>query len=343
MNLDKHLLEQLLSNDSFIEWVRHPSPEENAYWQAWMKGDIKRQETVEEARSILLSLSFRKASLSTTEKSVLKERIATSIGDHEVQPISSPVSHSFFHVYLRYAAAIAVLTVFTYFLLSVFQDSYATVTTAYGETKSIILPDKSEVILNANSSLRYPRDWEKQEDREVWLEGEALFKVSKQEIIDENATAKKRKFVVHATQLKVEVLGTEFNVRNRKGQTEVTLKEGKVKLLRAVETAEEIVMQPGEHARLLADHKIAISKVKVKEFTTWTEKRWSFRDTPLEEVAKSITEYYGLEVEITEASLKERKFSGSPPKDDMAALLQMLSAIYQVPVRQEGNTIRMGH
>ncbi|MDF9799901.1 transmembrane sensor [Catalinimonas alkaloidigena] len=343
MNLDDSLLDQLLSDDAFVDWIRHPSPDLDSYWQAWMGTDVKRQEIVEEARSILLSLSFHKASLSGTEKRVLQARIAASIGEDDVQPVSSSASHSPALLYMRYAAAIVVLTVFTYFLLSVFQDTYNTVTTAYGETKSIILPDSSEVTLNANSLLRYPRDWEKQEDREVWLEGEALFKVSKQEIINEDASAKKRKFVVHATQLNVEVLGTEFNVRNRDGQTEVTLREGKIKLLSAVETAEEVVMRPGEHARLLANQKIAISKVKVDEYTTWTEQRWSFRDTPLEEVAKSITEYYGLEVEITEASLKDRKFSGSPPKDDMSALLQMLSAIYQVPVRQEGNTIRMGH
>lgn len=329
MNLDDSLLDQLLSDDAFVDWIRHPSPDLDSYWQAWMGTDVKRQEIVEEARSILLSLSFHKASLSGTEKRVLQARIAASIGEDDVQPVSSSASHSPALLYMRYAAAIVVLTVFTYFLLSVFQDTYTTVTTAYGETKSIILPDSSEVTLNANSLLRYPRDWEKQEDREVWLEGEALFKVSKQEIINEDASAKKRKFVVHATQLNVEVLGTEFNVRNRDGQTEVTLREGKIKLLSAVETAEEVVMRPGEHARLLANQKIAISKVKVDEYTTWTEQRWSFRDTPLEEVAKSITEYYGLEVEITEASLKDRKFSGSPPKDDMSALLQMLSAIDQ--------------
>ena len=67
--------------------------------------------------------------------------------------------------------------------------------TDYGETKTVTLPDGSRVILNAHSRLRFSDDWDEPLTREVWLEGEALFKVSK--VPHSYDTSQWVKFVVH--------------------------------------------------------------------------------------------------------------------------------------------------
>lgn len=115
--------------------------------------------------------------------------------------------------------------------------------TAYGKTERITLPDQSVVLLNANSVLSYNDKWTDNKTREVWLAGEAYFEVKKS---DARGNAK---FVVHTDQLSVEVLGTEFNVNNRRGKTQVVLNAGKVRLTSDTTLEKEIIMAPGERWR----------------------------------------------------------------------------------------------
>ena len=78
--------------------------------------------------------------------------------------------------------------------------------TTYGETKRILLPDSSTVLLNANSSISWSTQWKQVGKREVNLKGEAFFDVRKMNGMQ---------FVVQSGGMKVKVLGTVFNVRNR--------------------------------------------------------------------------------------------------------------------------------
>ena len=101
-------------------------------------------------------------------------------------------------------------------------QSTSTYVTRYGETQTILLPDSSTVLLNANSRLTLSTDWT--DTREVWLEGEAFFRVRKIKRITSPASAEHVKFIVRTDRLNVEVLGTEFNVRQRSEKTAVLLK-----------------------------------------------------------------------------------------------------------------------
>ncbi|KAG1657664.1 hypothetical protein GQR58_023330 [Nymphon striatum] len=118
-----------------------------------------------------------------------------------------------FKKFLRVAAAIAILLTGSYFFLNA---SNETVTTQYAENKEVILPDNSEVTLNADSELSFnKKDWAT--NRNLALEGEAFFKVAKGE-----------RFTVNTAGGTVAVLGTQFNVENRNGFFEVTCYEGLV-------------------------------------------------------------------------------------------------------------------
>ena len=77
------------------------------------------------------------------------------------------------------------------------------ISTAYGEQKRLVLPDSSEVWLNAGSTITYPKTFTK-ENRVVTLDGEAYFSVRKDDA---------KPFIVETSQLSVKVLGTKFNVK----------------------------------------------------------------------------------------------------------------------------------
>lgn len=155
--------------------------------------------------------------------------ILENILRHEASPNKKSLTlRSWSWVYRVAAAFIGILLVAAVSFLYLREETIR-YETAYGQLRVIVLPDSSRVTLNGNSTLRYQADWEALpigNTREVWLEGEGFFEVT-EVVLSAQSMAK---FVVHTPQLDVEVVGTKFNVTNRRHQTQVVLSSGQVKL-----------------------------------------------------------------------------------------------------------------
>src|SRR5206468_2094273 len=115
-----------------------------------------------------------------------------------------------------------------------------TLNSGYGAISLYQLPDGSHVTLNANSKITIKKTWEENTDREVWLQGEAFFRVQK--------TQNKNKFIVHANGMDIIVTGTQFNVISRDDESSVLLTEGSVTLRTA--NGKEIKMKPGDFVKV---------------------------------------------------------------------------------------------
>src|SRR5699024_2837118 len=125
---------------------------------------------------------------------------------------------------------------------------YNTITTPKGGQYKIILADGSKVWLNAASSMRFPVVFSG-EKRAVYIKGEAYFEIAKNE---------KKPFEVFVNdKIKVEVLGTHFNVRAYKKASAIktTLLEGKVKVINSGFAGngneQEVVLKPGQAASVV--------------------------------------------------------------------------------------------
>jgi len=161
--------------------------------------------------------------------------------------------------------------------------------TGPNEMKRILLPDSSMVILNANSSLEYSPDLATAENREVRLEGNAFFNIKK--------SAGMRRFVVHARSLAITVLGTELNVNARTAATAVSLISGKVKVTVDSNSQEPVYLLPGYTASFDTLRKSLISNPSnTSLYSAWTDGKWNFRHTSMEEIGQLIEEYYGSQV-----------------------------------------------
>ncbi len=107
------------------------------------------------------------------------------------------------------------------------------------ETRNVILPDGSSVLLNRHSSLSYPKRF-KSDNREVQLTGEAYFEVSKDQ---------KHPFIVQTEHINVQVLGTHFNVDAYRNNPEVktTLLTGSVAVSNKSNSV-RMILKPNEIA-----------------------------------------------------------------------------------------------
>ena len=226
-----------------------------------------------------------------------------------------------------------------WFVYTGYPDETTVIRTAYGEIKTVTLPDGSEVTLNANSTLRHAAAWEDHTKRQVWLDGEAFFSVVH--------TPDDRRFQVHTSHMNVEVLGTEFNVNNRRGDTQVVLQSGKVKLaISHDEATSEVLMAPGELVAYSgARHSIIKRIVDPQRYSAWRNQELILDNTSLAEIARALEDYYGFEVVIPEDTLKNIKLTATARLSlkETEVLLTAISEIYGIKVKQEGDRIVFTH
>jgi transmembrane sensor len=224
------------------------------------------------------------------------------------------------------ASVILVISVFSIIFLNL-PSKVTTVATKYGETKSVVLPDGSRVVLNANSTLKY----KKENPREVWIQGEGFFNIVH--------TRNNDKFLVRTIDSHyVQVLGTSFNVYNRKSKVEVVLSTGKIKL--QVEGKEGVIMKPGELAELkTSSEEYDIRGVDPTIYSSWTHKKLIFRNTKISEIARIIEDTYGLEVVVPDDKLRNQKVSGTIINESLDGLLYAISETVEMKVTKNNDRI----
>lgn len=188
------------------------------------------------------------------------------------------------------------------------QLQYHRLTVPYGKTFQVVLSDGTRVHLNSGTKLRYPVRFVKGQDREVFMEGEALFDVRKE---------KERPFVVHANQLGVKVLGTQFVVSSYPEDTSINtvLLEGSVGLYQAYHRKNPepyTVLEPGFMGAW--DKKqggISVKEVDTDIYTAWTNGRMVFSHLTFNDITKKLARCYNVSINNTNARLGQATFTAT--------------------------------
>jgi transmembrane sensor len=320
------IVKDFVLDEYFQTWVFDPSGSSNSFWQSWLEEYPHKLGEIQEARSILLQFNFSNHNLKAEEVSKLWNQIRSV--DHKNLSRKSFIPK----VFVWYSATAAVLLIgFTSFFWLA-EEPVREYKTAFGETKTITLPDSSTVILNSNSSLRISAVWKNKSEREVWLSGEAFFSVI-HKINDQPFKVRTKENIA------IEVLGTTFNVYDR-NQTKIVLNSGSIQLsLPTVQADEKVFMKPGELVEY--DEKKYIKRqVDPKVYTAWTEHNLILNHTSLTELIRMIKDNYGLDVEVKE-HLLDQTISGSMPISNAENLLQQIAKAFRLKIVKEENRIYM--
>lgn len=217
--------------------------------------------------------------------------------------------------------------------LSIKKPVYNIINVPVGGEYRLTLSDGTKVYLNSMTSLKYPVQFGPGK-REVELVGEAYFEVVK------NAA---KPFVVNTNEMKVEVLGTSFNVNAYEDSknTVTTLVDGRVKLSHSLNLAEEQILNPNEQGVMdNLSGKIVLSNVDVSNYISWKDGQLVFYDMPLEEIMTQLTRWYSAKVFYMNPEVKSMRFSGSLDKyDEIEKFIDIIEATQNVNVRINNNTI----
>ena len=180
------------------------------------------------------------------------------------------------------------------------QDDLNTIWTPYGKRSKILLADGTLVHLNSGSTFMYPSTFDGASKREVYLEGEAYFEVSKE---------KDRKFIVQTKYKVIEVLGTKFNVLVDLDERyfETVLVEGSV----SVNTNKgNKILNPAQSYSII-DNKIEeIKSVKTSIYTAWIDGKLKFHDHSFSDVIQQIERIYNIEVRDIDTQYLNLKITG---------------------------------
>lgn len=342
MDYTHYQLEDFVLDHEFQQWVYRPDSEADQFWKNFIEQHPEKEPLLEQARQILLTLRLDQHHLEASEVQQLKTSIHEKIAETEEATIHSEPSHVqlvnlSFQVWLKRAAVfIGFLLASSLLLWFLSLPEEIKYTTGFNETKTILLPDSSTVILNANTVLSMKDEWEKASERVVNLEGEAFFHVQEKPHLGH------QKFIVNTNNVSVEVLGTEFNVNNRRQKTEVVLSSGKVKLSNHLIPDKEVYMEPGDLAALSTEQpEIIQQKVEPEKYISWINNKLILDNTSLQTVAELLEDHYGFKVMVEGDGLANRKFSATTTitLDDEDMLLDLIEKSFNVQVTKNGQQI----
>jgi len=203
-----------------------------------------------------------------------------------------------------------------------------------GSVSQMILPDNSIVYLNAGSQLKYTVEGLKGK-REVFLDGEAWFDVTKNE---------KKPFVVHTPYYDVNVLGTQFNVKAYKSDTEIatTLEQGSVQITSSdnLKLAQTAILQPGEQLVYNTQNRtINVKDVETRMFTAWKESKLIFINMNLKELFVVLERKYGVDIQVTNDLILDYHYDGAIKDETILEVLDLLKETLPIKYKIEGQAI----
>jgi len=212
--------------------------------------------------------------------------------------------------FVKLGIAASLILAFTFAIYWFTKDTI--IKTGEGQRQLVVLPGGSEVILNANSSIRFDEDdWEKA--RTLHLSGEAHFKVTGGNL-----------FSVHTANNVIKVIGTVFNIKSRMGQLQVSCFSGKINISH---NNDEIILERGEGVNIRSGQ---IDKVKLtSDLPDWLSGKSSFNNAPLAVVVEKLEIVYGINV-VNKSLLPKQNFTGSFPHSDIHVALKLIFSPFNV-------------
>jgi transmembrane sensor len=209
--------------------------------------------------------------------------------------------------------------------------------------QDIQLEDGSTVIIYPGSKLAYPKKFAVGR-REVYLQGEAFFNISK------NAS---RPFFVYSNNVVTQVLGTSFDVRGKNGQVEVAVKTGRVAVYENKDqvTLDEVqqksngvIITPNQKVTYYQQERhfvtsIVDQPVPVPNKSKKAEANFNYNETPLYKVLNDLEDMYELEIVLENEKIRNCLFTGDLTGQNLFNKLEGICLVFNATYEIKGTKI----
>lgn len=220
--------------------------------------------------------------------------------------------------------AASIVVVSTLAFLGLQQMRTTTEKSTVAEASQVTLPDGTIISLNANSKITYSKGFGNKH-RNISLKGEAFFEVERNANIP---------FIISANEAKIEVVGTQFNVKAYKKQPEVNVfvTEGKVQLYESKQPEKKTILTAGESGAYNRVVKtIKKTPISNQNDIAWKTRIIEFNNTPLNEVATVLQNTYQVEL-IIDSNISECPITVRFENQDIASVLKVLKSTLSLKI-----------
>lgn len=321
-----------LDDKGFIRYIKYQLEEDVAQWSEWLETLPPNEAAFREASiSLTAMLSAVRIGPEISSERQVWNSIVCRVQEVETRRRSIHLVR----LLVSAAAACLCLGVIAFW----YYNSQVTVLTGNAQQETVILPDNSSITLNANSSLTYYRAWKWRKRREVWLKGEALFKVAHLNKDSAHILPEER-FTAHAGSWSVQVLGTQFNIKQRRNGIAISLFTGSISVDNQSGTDKTHLLRPGEVLNC-QDTLTRIMRIAqlTNEPKAWVDYKMQANGMSVKEITDAYEDMYGYRIVVGNSAWGNKRIDGiiSLKKED--DVLYTLANILNCDIERQGNII----
>lgn len=208
-------------------------------------------------------------------------------------------------------------------------NALQTYSTQNAQRLRVLLPDGSQVELNAASEIKFPKSFA-DSIRLVMFSGQGYFEV----------TPDRRPFIVQTENAQVRVLGTKFDLKSRRRKTQLVVKEGIVALRSAVAAAESNVMVRANEMSLCFDNlpPQKPERVNAEYWLGWLRNKFVFEKMPLQEAVEELQRFYDFEIRLADPELGKLTITGEFEQEPLEDILPVICRALNLKYRIDGKT-----
>lgn len=343
-------IENLLMDESFINYCFNTNDNDVVRWQNIIKENPLLKDNLEKAKKICFLLGVK---ITDDEKAVQFQKLRAAINaldEQEETPVKvkKPLLKKVW-IWSSVAAAVLLLFVGIYFTRQnhsapqgivlyeqVRNSSYRVIAeTNSDERKKVQLSDGTIVTMNGSSVLKIADDYNKK-DRNVYLTGEAFFQVEKNHA---------KPFTVITEKTTTTALGTEFKVRSYQSESteNIMLEKGKVKVQSThSKNIKNVILTPGEQATL-SDGQLSFRKSSfdTAAMNTWLQRRLVFSNSDINDITEKFKEIYGINIIISKLAAKKISFTGEFSDENPIKVIDAIAFANHFTYKQDKNNITL--
>jgi len=225
-----------------------------------------------------------------------------------------------------------------------------------GIRRKLLLPDGTQVWLNADSKITFNGDNKFKSSREVTLIGEAFFDVVKD---------KQHPFVIHTPKFAIKVLGTAFDVKAypKDIHTEATLLRGKIELTVNEGPQQKIILTPNEKFVLTEQSSVTsesatdgenptkmlielvqpvmISNKAYTREVAWVSDQLIINNETFEDLIPRLERWYNVKINISNPAIRKYKFTGILKNETVEQALSAMTLIESFKFKITANEVNI--
>lgn len=336
--------EDFLLDDRFIDYCKNKTNSD--FWESLIKNHPKVEPEIKKASQLFEIMSLK---TSPEEKEVelnkLKVILSSSHNKHK-QPAFIKLKTNF-HRFKNFVAAAIILGIIaagSIWYNTTFNkqnkpqeyslNQFNTIITApFDDRREVTLPDGSTVLLNYGSTIKVEDNYN-ENDRRIFLEGEAFFTVQPNT---------KRPFTVLTKHSQTNALGTSFKVKDFPGEnfSNVKLATGKVRVIPVTKQKEEkeFILLPGKQLTIDQAGNSIPAIFSQQQLTDWKNIQINFESADLATIIREVEYYYGVRMVLQNEPRNQVALTGKFYEKSLKDVLEAVSYTNKLTYTQKQNTV----